>query len=146
MATWNKGPHMQSILGCDIMSEGTDVPAWCGVLQQPAWSTLIARGLSGSWLPAGQLPHVPTLLPVQSMIRQIPRGLLCILYLSSGGCWKGRQGLLNLSVLLCSCTCPPIEQLFYWISSKLPLAGESLRTYSTKSARLTFRFNTKRVL
>lgn len=58
------------------------------------------HSLSGLWPHRGapvklQHPYPPVSLPMQSIIRQIPRGLLCILYLSSGMCWKGKQGLLK---------------------------------------------------
>lgn len=99
-----KRPQDQPTLDCDVSGK---LPFVCettglgsGRSQQLVLVALMKTACLCRDLIAGAsvnlwLPHLPVSLPMQSIIRQIPRGLLCILYLCSGMCWEGKEGLLK---------------------------------------------------
>lgn len=51
--------------------------------------------LTGDLITRETQPHLPAALPTQSIIRQMPRGLLRIRYLSMGACWPEGHELLQ---------------------------------------------------
>lgn len=142
MSTWNRAPQPHP---CWTVTCVRNYPSCVkphsssGLVQRLVLVTLRTAAINPSIHPVQ--PHLPVSLPTQSIIRQIPRGLLCILYLSSGTCWKGKQRLLKTLSIVLFPRGPPPYHLYFWISLNFPLAGESLNRHRLKSAQLTFPFN-----